>query len=154
MKKVILLAVGLGAMVSTLLAQSEETTEAEGVQFIMEDWNAAVAQAQEDGKFLMLDAYTEWCYWCKVQDKNTFANPEMAAYIEEHFVPLKVDMEKGIGIDLSAKFRVRSYPTLLFFNQHGQYVSSISGYIEDLDLFKAALDEVMEITEEQPFAFV
>lgn len=119
----------------------------------MEDWHSAVAQAQESGKFLMLDAYTDWCYWCKVQDKNTFADPDMAAYIEEKFVPLKVNMEEGIGIELAAKFRVTGFPTLLFFNEKGQFVSSVVGYVQDLEKFKSMLDEVLAIEEDQPYAF-
>lgn len=144
----------LGVFAFTFFAHAQdESTESAGVEFIMEDWHGAVAQAEETGKFLMLDAYTDWCYWCKVQDKNTFANLEMAAFIEEKFVPLKVNMEEGIGVELAAKFRVTGFPTLLFFNEQGQFVSSVVGYIQDLDKFKEMLEEVLAIEEEQPYAF-
>ena len=130
---------------------SEDTTQ--GVNFILQDWHQAVAQAAAENKYLLLDAYTDWCTWCKVQDKTTFADPEMAAWIEERFIPLKVNMEEGVGIQLAAKFRPPGYPSLLLFNPQGQLVYIVEGYIKEFDAFKAALQNGLDITEDRVFAF-
>lgn len=147
------LTIGLLACMVQAVAQTESDTEKQGVQFIMEDWQAAVEKAEAEGKYILLDAYTEWCYWCKVQDKSTFADANMAAYIHENFIPVKVDMEKGIGIELAAKFRVRSFPTLLFFNPQGQYIYNIVGYVEDLDKFKGELKAALAVEEDRIYAY-
>lgn len=152
MKKLILLLLGF-CLLAPAMAQEDETATEEGVQFIMEDWDAAVAKAKAEGKHILFDAYTDWCYWCKVQDRETFADPAMAAFIEEHFVSLKVNMEEGIGIKLAAKFRVGAYPTLLIFNPQGQLVHTISGYIEDHARFKQELQVGLDFPDERRYAY-
>lgn len=45
-------------------------------------------------KPLMIDVYTDWCKWCKVMDKQTFPDPAVIAYINEHFYAVKFDAEQ------------------------------------------------------------
>ena len=55
---------------------------------------AVELQAQEsNSKKIFIDVYTDWCGWCKKMDKNTFQNPEVAAYMKEHFYMVKLDGE-------------------------------------------------------------
>ena len=44
-------------------------------------------------KTVMIDMYTDWCGWCKKMDAETFSNPELAAYINANFYPVKFDAE-------------------------------------------------------------
>jgi thioredoxin-related protein len=44
-------------------------------------------------KPVIMDLYTDWCYWCKVMDKKTYTNSKVISYINEHFYPVKVDAE-------------------------------------------------------------
>ncbi|MBQ3990916.1 MAG: DUF255 domain-containing protein, partial [Bacteroidales bacterium] len=44
-------------------------------------------------KTVMIDMYTDWCGWCKKMDAETFSNPELAAYINVNFYPVKFDAE-------------------------------------------------------------
>ena len=37
---------------------------------------------------------SDWCGWCKKMDKTTFADPQVAAYINENFYPIKFDAEQ------------------------------------------------------------
>jgi thioredoxin-related protein len=105
----------------TLHAQS-------GMNFIKEDWTKALADAKAQQKYIVLDAYTEWCGWCKVMDKNTFNDSSVAAYYSANFIAIKIDMEKGVGIDLAMKYRVSAFPSILYFDPEGRLVYRTVGY--------------------------
>jgi thioredoxin-related protein len=120
-----------------LSAQKFEMT----VNFLAEEnWDQTRAQAGAQSKYILVDAYTDWCYWCKVQDKKTFTDPDIGQLLNEHFVSIKLDFEHGDGLRLARKYRVQSYPTLLFFNQEGQLVGRSAGYTEDKDEFIAMVE--------------
>lgn len=54
-------------------------------------------QAEENGKseprVIIMDIYTDWCYWCKVMERNTYSNPVVAAYVDGKFYPVKFNAE-------------------------------------------------------------
>ncbi|MDO5743169.1 MAG: DUF255 domain-containing protein, partial [Micrococcaceae bacterium] len=39
------------------------------------------------------------CHWCHVMSKESFEDPALAAYLNEHFVPIKVDREEHPAVD-------------------------------------------------------
>lgn len=39
------------------------------------------------------------CHWCHVMSKESFDDPSLAAYLNEHFVPIKVDREEHPAVD-------------------------------------------------------
>ena len=126
---------------------------AQKVKFFKGTWAEANEKAAKEGKYIMVDAYTEWCYWCKVMDKKTFTDPQVADFINEHFVPMKLDFEKDEGVKLAMKFRVSSYPTTLLFNTHGQLVVKHPGYIADNQKFIEMLQGGLDVQEERIFGF-
>ena len=48
---------------------------------------------KSESKPILIDLYTNWCYWCKVMDKKTYTNSKVISYINEHFYPVKFDAE-------------------------------------------------------------
>ncbi len=46
-----------------------------------------------------LDIGAIWCHWCHVMDRESYENPEIAALINEYFVPIKVDRDERPDID-------------------------------------------------------
>lgn len=60
------------------------------------DWmkmNDVALKMKSDQKPVIIDIYTNWCYWCKVMDKKTYANAKVIAYIKDHFYAAKLDAE-------------------------------------------------------------
>jgi len=54
----------------------------------------ALSASEKYPKKIIIDIYTDWCGWCKVMDKNTFGNPEVANYINENYYAVKLNAEK------------------------------------------------------------
>jgi hypothetical protein len=48
---------------------------------------------------IWLDIGAIWCHWCHVMDRESYESPEIAALINQHFVPIKVDRDERPDID-------------------------------------------------------
>ncbi|MDX9724956.1 MAG: DUF255 domain-containing protein [Bacteroidales bacterium] len=44
-------------------------------------------------KPIFIDAYTDWCGWCKKMDQETFTNPVIAEILNRNFYPVKFNAE-------------------------------------------------------------
>ena len=123
------------------------------LEFFDGSWQEANDLAAKEGKFIMLDAYTDWCGWCEIMEQQLFTDPEVVPFIKENFVSIKINFEDSLGIILAMKFRVSGYPTLLFFNSHGQLVNKIFGYMQDHSKFLSEIKNTVEIKKERLYAF-
>lgn len=99
-----------------------------GIQFHQGNFSAALELAKKEKKLIFLDIYATWCGPCKKLKANTFSNNEVGAFYNKTFINVALDGELGEGLDLSRKYGVKGYPTLLFIDGDGKIVSSASGY--------------------------
>jgi len=63
----------------------------------------AYKRAQQDDKKILVDVYTDWCGWCKVMDKQTYGDTDIATYINENFHAVKLDAEQEAPITLGGE---------------------------------------------------
>ena len=67
------------------------------------DWYAwgeeAFEQARRQDKPIFLSIGYSTCHWCHVMAHESFENPEIAAYLNKHFISIKVDREERPDID-------------------------------------------------------
>ena len=106
------------------------------IPFIKEDWHKARSMAAAQKKMLLVDFYTDWCSWCSVMDTTTFRDSAVVAFINEHFVPLSIDAEKGLGITVAMKYRVDAFPSYGYFTEDGRLVTKSIGYQPPEDYLK------------------
>ncbi|NEA58398.1 thioredoxin domain-containing protein [Streptomyces sp. SID13666] len=59
----------------------------------------AFAEARERGVPLLLSVGYSSCHWCHVMAHESFEDETVAAYLNEHFVPVKVDREERPDVD-------------------------------------------------------
>ncbi len=59
------------------------------------DFEAGYQKAVKDKKILLVDAYTDWCGWCKVMDKNTYSDAGIIGKLNANFVAVKFNPEKA-----------------------------------------------------------
>lgn len=59
----------------------------------------AFARARADDKPILLDIGAVWCHWCHVIDRESYEDPQLAAIINQFFVPVKVDRDERPDVD-------------------------------------------------------
>ena len=67
------------------------------------DWHEwgeeAFARARAEDKPILLDIGAVWCHWCHVIDRESYENPEIAALINQLYIPVKVDRDERPDVD-------------------------------------------------------
>jgi uncharacterized protein YyaL (SSP411 family) len=67
------------------------------------DWKPwsqqAFEQAKQENKLVLVSIGYSACHWCHVMEHECFENEELAAYMNQHFVCIKVDREERPDID-------------------------------------------------------
>ena len=117
------------------------------------DFGAGSAAAGTAHKKIIIDVYTDWCTWCKTMDKKTYADEEVVSYVQEHFIPVRLNAESQVvrqvhnmqmtDAQLAGAFGVSGYPTTVFVNDDGTPITSMDGYIEAGE-FKTVLRFIAE----------
>jgi len=59
----------------------------------------ALQKARKEGKMIFLSIGYSSCYWCHVMERESFSDPEIAKFMNEHFVNIKIDREERPDID-------------------------------------------------------
>jgi len=67
------------------------------------DWfpwgQEAFDKARKEKKLVFLSIGYSSCHWCHVMERESFANPEVAKILNDHFVCIKVDREERPDVD-------------------------------------------------------
>jgi uncharacterized protein YyaL (SSP411 family) len=67
------------------------------------DWypwgEEAFEKARREGKPVFLSIGYSTCHWCHVMERESFEDGEIAAFLNEHFVSIKVDREERPDVD-------------------------------------------------------
>jgi uncharacterized protein YyaL (SSP411 family) len=67
------------------------------------DWypwgEAAFTKARNENKLILVSIGYSACHWCHVMERETFENDSAAAFMNRHFVNIKVDREERPDVD-------------------------------------------------------
>jgi uncharacterized protein YyaL (SSP411 family) len=65
-----------------------------------QDWGQAVIdQARDEGKLLFVSSGYFSCHWCHVMQRESYQNDKIAAFLNRHFIPVKLDRELHGALD-------------------------------------------------------
>lgn len=95
-------------------------------------FDAAQQQENAEKRKLMVFFHADWCAYCHKLEKNAFSDQEIADYINDNFVPIKVDTMKES--QTAARFGVRGLPDIRFLTPEGDGIAKIPGYVENKQL--------------------
>ncbi len=142
-----------------ILAGVSAGIPAKGQQIQWLTWEEAQARNQKEPRKFIVDVYTQWCGWCKKMDKATFEQPEISAYINKNYYPVKFDAETREDINFNDRvfkyirtgtsgynelaaeitFGKLSYPTIVFLDENLNVIQPIPGYKDP-----GSLDKIMK----------
>ncbi len=83
--------------------------------------------AQSNEKPFFMDFYASWCTPCKMMDETVYSDPEVVRIVNKKYLAYKVNIEYFAGMDLTEKFGVGAYPTMLFFTPNGELIGREAG---------------------------
>lgn len=165
-------------MFGSLVSAQNTATETKGeINWITIE--EALELQKKEPKKIFMDVYTNWCGPCKLLDKNTFHNPDVIDYVNENYYAVKFDAEgnstvnfkeqtfsnpnfdpakinRRNGVHQFAKFlKVSAYPSMLFFDEAGNYLTPVTGYLkpQQLELYLKLFgeDKHKEMTTQEAF---
>jgi len=65
-----------------------------------QDWGpGAIELARKEGKLLFVSSGYFSCHWCHVMQRESYRDAKIAAFLNEHFVPVKLDRELHGALD-------------------------------------------------------
>ncbi len=140
MKKVLLILL-IGLFSLNTFAQSKGVLWENGT--LQEALNKAKSNKRGPNQ-VFLDCYTTWCGPCKMMAEQVFPTKEAGDYFNKNFVNIKIDMEKGEGIDLMKKYGVSAFPTFLVLDSDGNEVGRVIGGDRNLDNFIARVEKAKD----------
>ncbi len=127
MKKIGIVLISL-MMALPLFAQKKELQK--GIIFEEGTLAQALAKAKNNKKgpkLVFVDCYTEWCGPCKAIAKDVFPLEHVGKFFNANFVNMKIDMEKGEGVEIGKKYGIRAYPTFLILDGDGNEINRVIG---------------------------
>ncbi len=109
------------------------------------DWETrfadAMARAKREGKHMFIEFGREACGQCRALVQSVVPRPEVAALLQEHFVPLASDCDEAEPEveELAMKLEdAMMLPFVLFVDAQGQFLTGSSGPVSPAD-FEATL---------------
>jgi thioredoxin-like negative regulator of GroEL len=112
------------------------------------DHASALAEGSRSSKPILIDFGAEWCGFCKRLDRETFGEESVQRLLAEHFVAVKVDIDREP--ELAKKFAIEGVPTVIFLSSAGQELSRMGGFrgpAEFLPIARGALETSASFTK-------
>lgn len=114
-------------LVLSLIAASPKLHAVQFARLSLAEAKLRAAQLQRP---LFVHFAANWCLPCQWLEKNTFADPEVTAYLNEQYFAVRIDVDEVQGYADKEICGIKYLPSLLIFNAGGIVVAR---YEETLD---------------------
>ncbi len=81
----------------------------------------AFQEARTQEKPILLSLSAVWCHWCHVMDETSYSDPDVISYVNEHYVPVRVDNDHRP--DINARYNMGGWPTTAFLTPEGELMT-------------------------------
>lgn len=98
--------------------------------------------AQREDKLVMLDFYASWCAACNELDHQTYADPAVAARLDD-YVNVKLDFTRTSETTkaLTKKYQIPGLPVVIFMDSERNTLKRFTGFV-DAEEMLGILDEI------------
>jgi uncharacterized protein YyaL (SSP411 family) len=118
-----------------------------------QDWRAsAIKAARRQNKLLFVSIGYFSCHWCHVMQRESYRNPEIASYLNRHFVAVKVDRELEPALDarliafVEKTQGISGWPLNVFITPEGYPLYAVL-YMPPAE-FKAVLSRLQQLWQQ------
>ena len=88
------------------------------------DWDDGTLElAQEQDRLLLLLLVAPWCRFCQEFEAGPLQDPQVQAFIEDHFVAVRVDADRRP--DLDSRYNLGGWPTLAALLPDGSLLGGV-----------------------------
>jgi thioredoxin-related protein len=92
------------------------------------DLQAAHRLSVRQDRPLLIVFGADWCGYCHKLERDTFSDPEMAAYVHQNFVPVHLDFDRDRRI--AGILEVKSVPTTIILSPKADLLGTVVGYVK------------------------
>ena len=109
---------------------------------------------EQNQKLIIISIGYASCHWCHVMAREAFSNPEVAAFMNDHFINIKVDREERPDLDHTYMLALQlltdqgGWPLNIVALPNGQPLWGCTYLAEESWL--TALQKIIQIQKEQP----
>lgn len=104
----------------------------------------AKAKKSKTKKLVFVDCYASWCGPCRTMANVVFPTEEAGNYFNANFFNIKIDMEKGEGVEIGKNYKVKEFPTFLILNERGKEIGRVVG-VDELSSFIEKVEKVKDV---------
>jgi thiol:disulfide interchange protein len=122
------------ALVLTALSYGLLHTAAFSKRIEWQSYTDGMARGKFEKKKVFLHFYAVWCAACKTMADSTFKDPDVIAFLNKDFIPIKVDVD--IYKQTSALYKVQLLPDTWFIAENTDIIGHQPGYISPEQLKK------------------
>ncbi len=83
------------------------------------DYAAALKEAEQTNKLLLLDFTADWCPPCQVMKHDVWPRESVRAAVEAGYIPVYLDVDAPSSADAAMRYGVRQIPTILITDASG-----------------------------------
>ena len=83
------------------------------------DFDAALAEAAETNRPLLVDFTADWCPPCQVMKHEVWPDPEVGRAIEQGYIPVLIDVDDAAQAGVVQRYAVEAIPTILIVDGRG-----------------------------------
>jgi len=119
-------AIVFGFIAALTLGTSSPSVAAEGEVQWLTNVEAALQQAADQQRPVLMEFTASWCVYCKRMEKTTFVDASVAEAVNARFIPVKVDADqhKALVKDLG----IKGLPAMLIVAPDLKIIERISGF--------------------------
>lgn len=108
-------------------SSTNHATSKDGIQFFIGSWKQTKEMAGLMKKPIFVNVYNNYDKACKEMQYSVFTHSRVEKYYRDNFVNLKVNLNSKEGLQFREKYKLKEYPSLLFFTTNGKLIFKESG---------------------------